>query len=83
MLTARRLLLDKLQDVELSLRGILWGFGLKLGEVTQRGFETRMRELVANRPMLQQVAASMLGARNPAERAQQGPQAASQDRSQR
>jgi transposase len=49
--------------VELSLRGILRGFGLKLGKVTQRGFETRVRELVANHPMLQQVAASMLSAR--------------------
>jgi transposase len=41
LLTARRLLLDKLRDVELSVRGILRGFGLKLGKVTQRGFETR------------------------------------------
>jgi transposase len=39
-LTARRLLLDKLQDVELSLRGFLHGFGV--GKVTQRGFETRL-----------------------------------------
>jgi transposase len=51
LLTARRLLLDKLRDVELSLRG----FGLKLGKMTQRGFETRARELVANHPMLQQI----------------------------
>jgi hypothetical protein len=29
------LLLDKLRDVEMSLRVILRGFGLKLGEVTQ------------------------------------------------
>jgi hypothetical protein len=42
--TARRLLLDKLRDVELSLRGIVRGFGLKLGKVTRRGFETRVRE---------------------------------------
>jgi transposase len=36
LLTARRLLLDKLRDVELSVCGILRGFGLKLGKVTQR-----------------------------------------------
>src|SRR4029078_117658 len=50
LLTSRRLLLDKLRDVELSLRGTLRGFGLKLGKVTQKGFETRVRELVANHP---------------------------------
>ena len=55
LLTGRRLLLDKLRDVELSLRGVLRGFGLKLGKVTQRAFETRVRELVANHPMLQQI----------------------------
>jgi transposase len=63
LLTARRLLLDKLRDVELSLRGILRGFGLKLGKVTQKGFETRVCELVANHPMLQQITGSMLVAR--------------------
>jgi transposase len=55
-LTARRLPLDKLRDVELSLRG----FGRRLGKVTQRGCETRVRELVANHPMLQQITGSML-----------------------
>jgi transposase len=63
LLTSRRLLLDKLRDVELSLRGILRGFGLKLGKVTQRGFEARVRELVANHPMLQHISRSMLLAR--------------------
>jgi transposase len=60
LLTSCRLVLDKVRDVELSLRGILRGFGLKLGKVTQRGFETRVRELVANHPMLQQITRSML-----------------------
>jgi transposase len=63
LLTGRRLLLDKQRDVELSLRGILRAFGLKLGKVTQRGFETHVRELVSNRPILQQITASMLLAR--------------------
>jgi hypothetical protein len=63
LLTSRRLLLDKLRDVELSLRGILRGFGLKLGKVAQRGFEMRVRELVANHPMLQHITRSMLLAR--------------------
>jgi transposase len=63
LLTARRLLLDKLRDVELSLRGTLRGFGLKLGKVTERGFETRVRELVGNHPTLQLLAEAMLLAR--------------------
>src|SRR5215469_11457856 len=63
LLTARKLLLGKLRDVELSLRGILRGFGLKVGKVTQKGFETRVCELVANHPMLQQITGSMLRAR--------------------
>ena len=48
LLTARRLLLDKLRDAELSLRG----FGLSSA---RWGCETRVRELVANHPMLQQI----------------------------
>jgi hypothetical protein len=33
-------------DVELSIRGILRGFGLKIGHVTRRVFEARIQELV-------------------------------------
>jgi membrane fusion protein, multidrug efflux system len=32
--------------VELSLRGVLRGFGLKLGKVTQRGFETQAKAAI-------------------------------------
>jgi hypothetical protein len=35
----------KLLDVEFSIRGILRGFGLKMGTVTRRSFEARVREL--------------------------------------
>ena len=63
LLTARKLLLGKLRDVELSLRGILRGFGLKVGKVTAKGFETRIRQLTANHPVLEQIAGSMLIAR--------------------
>ena len=35
MLTARKLLQCKLQDVEMSLRGMLRGFGLKVGKTTR------------------------------------------------
>ncbi|WP_164719162.1 MULTISPECIES: IS110 family transposase [Bradyrhizobium] len=46
MLTARKLIQSKLQDVENSLRGILRGFGLKVGKTTKRGFAARINELV-------------------------------------
>ena len=36
IITARKTLLGKLIDIELSMRGILRGFGLKLGMVTLR-----------------------------------------------
>src|SRR5258708_35142778 len=41
VLTARRLLQSKLHDVEMSLRGLLRGFGLKVGAVTPKVFERR------------------------------------------
>ena len=36
LLVARKLLLGKLRDVELSLRGVLRGFGLKVGNTNPR-----------------------------------------------
>jgi transposase len=63
LLTARKLLVEKLRDVENSLRGILRGFGLKVGQVGKAGFAARVRELVAGQAMLEVVAASLLRAR--------------------
>ena len=45
LLTARQQLLSKLTDVELSIRGILRGFGLKMGVTTRKNFEHRARKL--------------------------------------
>jgi len=64
LLVARKLLLGKLLDVEFSIRGILRGFGLKMGLVTRKGFEPRVRELCAGQTMLEQVCAAMLAARS-------------------
>src|SRR5881398_1714668 len=50
LLTARKLVQSKLRDVENSLRGILRGFGLKVGKTTPRDFACRIRELVARHP---------------------------------
>ena len=52
LLAARKLLQAKLHDIELSLWGILRGFGLKVGETTAVRFEGRIRELVAGNPSL-------------------------------
>ena len=45
ILTARKLMQSKRHDLEMSLRGILRGFGLKVGQTTPRSFEARVREL--------------------------------------
>ncbi|MDH2356051.1 IS110 family transposase [Bradyrhizobium sp. SSUT112] len=60
MLTARKLIQAKLQDIENSLRGILRGFGLKVGKTTKRSFATRIGELVTGHPALEAIAAAML-----------------------
>src|SRR6266542_5115876 len=52
LLVARKQLLGQLINVELSIRGILRGFGLKVGAVTRKGFEARIRELVTGQEAL-------------------------------
>jgi transposase len=56
-------MLNKLLDLELSIRGILRGFGLKLGEITKSRFADRVRELAAGQSILEAVAEPMLRAR--------------------
>jgi transposase len=63
LLVARKQLLGRLVDVELSIRGILRGFGLKVGPVTRNGFEARIRELVTGQATLERIATAMLSAR--------------------
>ena len=63
LLTARKLLQTKRIDVEMSLRGVLRGFGLKVGPTTPRSFAARIRELVAGHPALTAVAEALLAAR--------------------
>lgn len=64
LLIARKQLLGRLIDVELSIRGILRGFGLKVGPVTRRNFEARIRELVTGQAKLERIAGAMLSARS-------------------
>jgi transposase len=63
ILTARKLVQSKRHDLEMSLRGILRGFGLKVGKTAPRNFEARVRELVDGHPTLLVVADAMLLAR--------------------
>src|ERR1700710_2352861 len=63
LLTARKLVQSKLRDVENSLRGILRGFGLKVGKTTERKFAGRIEELVAGHPHLQVIAKALLSVR--------------------
>jgi transposase len=63
LLTTRKLLLNKRIDMEMGLRGILRGFGLKIGPTTPKTFETRVRELVDSHPTLVAVAEALLAAR--------------------
>jgi transposase len=60
LLTARKLVQSKLFDVEMSLRGILRGFGLKVGRTTPKRFAGRIRELVAGHATLEVVVSSLL-----------------------
>ena len=63
LLVGRKLLQAKLLDVELSIRGILRGYGLKVGEVSRGRFEARIRELIEGHDMLGTVIGAMLQAR--------------------
>jgi transposase len=62
-LTARKLVQTKLLDVENSLRGILRGFGLKVGKTTARSFAGRVQELVKGHPNLAAVGEALLSVR--------------------
>ena len=60
MLTARKLVQKAMLEVEASLRGILRGFGCKVGKTTPLRFEGRVRELVAGHPSLAVIANALL-----------------------
>jgi transposase len=60
MLTARKLLQSKLRDVENHLRGVLRGFGLKVGHTTARSFAGRIYELVSGQANLETITQALL-----------------------
>jgi transposase len=63
LLAGRKLLQAKLRDVELSVRGLLRGFGLRVGEVSKGRFAARANELIAGHEMLEEVIGAMPRAR--------------------
>jgi len=63
VLTARKLVQSKLLDVENSLRGILRGFGLKVGKTTARSFAGRIQELVKGHRHLETIGEALLSVR--------------------
>lgn len=64
LLTARKLIQGKLHDIEMSIRGILRGFGLKVGPTTRRTYAVRIRELIEGHPTLEAIAVSLLKVRD-------------------
>jgi transposase len=63
ILTARKLVQSKLLDVENSLRGILRGFGLKVGKTTRTSFASRIEGLVKGHPGLAAIGEALLNVR--------------------
>ncbi len=63
LLSSRKSVLDVLIKIELSLRGVLRNFGLKLGAVSKGRYEARVRELIAGNSMLEAAAEPILRAR--------------------
>jgi len=63
LLTSRKLLLNKMLDVENQLRGSLKVFGLKIGKVTRRQFEAQVLDLVEDRPTLLAIVRPLLRVR--------------------
>ncbi|SDN39682.1 Transposase IS116/IS110/IS902 family protein [Ensifer sp. YR511] len=64
LLTARKLIQGKLHDIEMSIRGILRGFGLKVGPTTRCTYAGRIRELIAGHSTLEAIASSLLKVRD-------------------
>ena len=81
LLTARKLVQSKLLDVQMSLRGLLRGFGLKVGPTTPSRFGGQIRDLVEGNATLEVIAAALLcGPRDPAARVRRLREAGAFDR---
>ena len=63
LLAARKQMQIKAMNLEQTLRGLLRGFGLKVGEGSRGKLAARIRELVSGHAMLERIAEPMLTAR--------------------
>ena len=64
MLSARKSIQQAIINLELSMRGVLRNFGLKLGHVTRIRYEARVRELVEQNEILSASTEALLRARS-------------------
>src|ERR687894_93200 len=63
LLTACKLLVGKVRDLDNGIRGLLRGFGLKMGLIGERAFAARASELVGGRAALKTLVGPLLAAR--------------------
>ena len=63
LLGARKQLQVKVMDLERTPRGLLRGFGLKVGDVSRGKLPARIRELAAGHAMLEKIVEPLLAAR--------------------
>lgn len=64
MLSARKAVQQGFITLEMSLRGLLRNFGLKVGTISRGRFEQRIRELAAGNLMLEAATEPMLRSRS-------------------
>lgn len=63
LLSSRKAIVQAIMNLELSIRGVLRNFGLKMGRVAKGRFEERVQELADGNAMLQAAANPILAAR--------------------
>ena len=63
ILTARKAVQKAALDIEMSLRGVLRNFGLKMGKVSKGRYEARVRDLAAGNTMLETMSGALLRVR--------------------
>lgn len=64
LLSGRKLLVAKLRDLDNGIRGLLRGFGLKVGQVSEAAFPGRVRELAEGQAGLEALMGPLLQARD-------------------
>ncbi|WP_368508701.1 transposase [Bradyrhizobium lupini] len=64
LLVARKVMLGKVLDMENMVRGLLRPFSFKVGEISVRRFDARVRDLFAGKKELEAIVAPLLDARS-------------------